>query len=206
LDIHEIDSGVPVEPPEIPEIEEAPKTSRWWSMVSETLETLVLAAIMVLVINTVSARIRVDGVSMEPSFFQNEFVVVNKLAYKFGDIERGDVVVFPYPNNPEDDYIKRVIGLPGDHVEILDGGVYVNGVLLDEPYIAEAPRQNYTIDVQDDNLFLLGDNRNRSSDSRVWGTLPIEDVIGKAVFTYWPFSAFGPVIHYDQDSTVESIQ
>lgn len=173
------------------------KGVRWTEVLSETLETLVLAAVMVLAINIFSARIRVDGVSMQPSFYQDDFVIVNKLAYTFGDFERGDVVVFPYPRNPEDDYIKRVIGLPGDHVVIEGGMVMVNGVLLNEPYIAEAPRTDYEVFVPDGELFLMGDNRNSSSDSRVWGTLPLEDVIGKAVFVYWPTEAFGPVMHYE---------
>lgn len=170
---------------------------RWSAFLAETLETLVLAAMMVLAINIFSARIRVDGVSMQPTFYQDDFVIVNKLAYTFGEFERGDVVVFPYPRNPEEDYIKRVIGLPGDHVVIRQGLVTVNDVVLDEPYIAEAPRTDYEITVPDGQLFLMGDNRNSSSDSRVWGTLPEEDVVGKAVFTYWPTEAFGPVVHYD---------
>lgn len=191
----EADAIADVEAP--PENKQDSKNVRWVALLSETLETLVLAAVMVLAINIFSARIRVDGVSMQPSFYQDDFVVVNKLAYTFGDFKRGDVVVFPYPRNPEEDYIKRVIGLPGDHVVIEEGLVMVNGVLLDEPYIAEAPRVDYEISVPDGELFLMGDNRNSSSDSRVWGTLPLGDVIGKAVFVYWPTQAFGPVVHYD---------
>ena len=183
---------------EAPQVVEGPsKSIHWAAILSETLETLVLAAIMVLSINVFSARIRVDGVSMQPTFYQDDFVIVNKVAYTFGDFERGDVVVFPYPRNPEEDYIKRVIGLSGDHIVIEDGLVVVNGVVLDEPYIAEAPRTDYEVTVPEGQLFLMGDNRNSSSDSRVWGTLPQEDVIGKAIFTYWPSEAFGPVIHYD---------
>ena len=181
------------------EVTEDLKKGSWAALLSETLETLVLAAVMVLAINVFSARIRVDGVSMQPSFYQDDFVIVNKLAYTLGDFERGDVVVFPYPRNPEEDYIKRVIGLPGDHVVIEDGLVMVNGVLLDEPYIAAAPRTDYEVSVPDGDLFLMGDNRNSSSDSRVWGTLPLEDVIGKAVFVYWPTEAFGPVVHYEHE-------
>jgi len=193
LDIEPEEEPTPTDAPEV-----LPK-QRLVSTLFETMETLVLALIMVLVINTVSARIRVDGISMEPTFYQDNFVIVNKLAYRIGRIERGDVVVFPYPNNPDEDYIKRVIGLAGDEVEIQGGKVKVNGAILDEPYISEPPKRDYYIDVPEGELFLMGDNRNDSSDSRSWGTLPVEDVIGKAVFIYWPFPDFGIVTHYQLD-------
>jgi signal peptidase I len=106
------------------------------------------------------------------------------------------VVVFPYPNNPEIDYIKRVIGLPGDRVSIYDGSVYVNGSSIAEPYLLEPPYGNYSEHiVPEGSVFVLGDNRNNSEDSRSWGFLGIEDIIGKAVFRYYPFNNMGLVYH-----------
>lgn len=162
----------------------------------ETLETIVLAIVLFLVINFVSARIRVDGSSMEPNFHNGDYVVVNRLAYRTGDMTRGDVVVFPYPKNPEVDYIKRVIGLPGDRVAVYDGRVYVNGAVIEEPYLLEVPYGNYSEHiVPEGTVFVLGDNRNNSEDSRSWGFLDIDEIIGKAVFRYWPFNTAGLVAH-----------
>jgi signal peptidase I len=100
--------------------------------------------------------------------------------------------------SPEEDYIKRVIGLPGDRVSVLGGYVYVNDVAINEPYINAPPLTNMTeIVVPEGYVFVMGDNRNVSSDSRAWGPLPIEDVIGKAVFVYWPLNAVGIIDHYE---------
>jgi signal peptidase I len=105
----------------------------------DVFETLVLSLILFLAINAISARIRVDGYSMEPTLHTGEFVIVNKITYKLGEAERGDIVVFHYPRNPEQEYIKRVVGLPGDELEIRNGQVFVNGQLLDEPYVKAPP-------------------------------------------------------------------
>jgi len=111
--------------------------------------------------------------------------------------ERGDIVVFRYPNPdvnaPPKDYIKRVIGLPGDHISIEDGRVYVNGVYLNEPYIAEPPLSDYATRVPDDSLFVMGDNRNNSSDSRFWGPMPLTNLKGQAVFNYLPMNRISPI-------------
>lgn len=157
----------------------------------DILETLVLSILLFVGINAISARIRVDGSSMEPSLHSGQFVIVNRLSYKIGSPEIGDVVVFHFPRDPEQEYIKRVIGLPGDHVRVSDGKVYVNGQVLDEPYIAASPRYQVEKDVAEDNLFVLGDNRNNSSDSHNWGTVPMENVIGEAIFIYWPPTDWG---------------
>ncbi len=159
----------------------------------DILETLVLSVLLFIGINAISARIRVDGSSMEPSLHSGEFVLVNRLAYKFDSPDFGDVVVFDFPRDLEQEYIKRIIGLPGDHIQILDGGVSVNDTALNEPYIAAAPRYQGNWDVPDDHIFVLGDNRNNSSDSHNWGVVPIENVIGKAFFIYWPPEHWGLV-------------
>jgi signal peptidase I len=159
----------------------------------DVIETLVLSVILFLGINAISARIRVDGSSMEPSLQSGEFVIVNRLAYKLGDPEHGDVVVFHFPGDPGQEYIKRIIGLPGDSVKILDGTVYVNEQAIQEPYIAADPRYQGKWDVPPNHLFVLGDNRNNSSDSHNWGAVPMENVIGEAFFVYWPPTDWGKI-------------
>ena len=134
---------------------------------------------------------------MEPSLHDGEFVVVNRLAYQLGEAEHGDIVVFRFPLDPQRRFIKRVIGLPGDQVSVLNGVVRVNGVPVDEPYVAAPPRYNGEWVVEQSNLFVLGDNRNNSSDSQNWGLLPLQEVIGKAVFVYWPPAAVSLIPHYE---------
>jgi signal peptidase I len=169
------------------------KRSGFLRFVIDVLETLVLSVILFAAINAVSARIRVDGASMEPTLQSGEFVIVNKLAYVLGEPKIGDVIVFHFPRDPEQEYIKRVIGLPGDHVEIKEGKVFVNGEPLEEEYIAASPVYTYNVDVPSDQLFVLGDNRNNSSDSHSWGPVPMEYVVGKAVLIYWPPTQWGVI-------------
>jgi signal peptidase I len=158
-------------------------------------ETVILAAVLFMGINAISARIRVDGYSMEPTLHDGEFVIVNKLAYRFGHPEHGDVIVFRYPRDPQQEYIKRVIGLPGDRVRIVNGEMYINDQRVDEPYVASAPRYQSEWSVPDGNVFVLGDNRNNSSDSHNWGPVPLENVIGRALFVYWPPQSWGALQH-----------
>jgi len=161
----------------------------------DLFETLLLSALLFVGINAVSARIRVDGYSMEPSLHSGEFVIVNKLAYKIGEPKLGDIIVFHYPRDPEQEYIKRVIGAPGDTVRVSQGMVYVNDNLLEEPYIAASPNYQNTWIIPDGELFVLGDNRNNSSDSHNWGPVPKEFVIGKALLVYWPPEDWGLIDH-----------
>jgi signal peptidase I len=159
----------------------------------DLLETVVLSAILFLGINAISARIRVEGFSMEPTFSSGEFVIVNKLAYKFGIPDYGDIIVFHYPRDPEQEYIKRIIGLPGDRIRIDGGQLFVNQIPFSEPYIAEAPTYQSEWTVPEDSLFVLGDNRNESSDSHNWGPVPLDYVVGKAQIVYWPPKSWGVV-------------
>lgn len=161
----------------------------------DILETLVLSLVLFGAINFISARIRVDGYSMEPTLKSGEFVIVNKLAYRFGTPQTGDVVVFHYPRDPEQEYIKRIIGLPGDRVRVTNGQVFINDQAIYEPYIAAAPAYESEWVVPPDSLFVLGDNRNNSSDSHNWGAVPMENVIGKAVVVYWPPEKWGLIGH-----------
>ena len=161
----------------------------------DTVETVLLALILFLGINAVSDRVRVENISMQPTLYSGEFVLVNKLAYKLGSPHIGDIIVFPYPKDPQEKYIKRVIGLPGDVVRIANGTVYVNNQALVEPYIAARPNYSGTWDVPQGQLFVLGDNRNESSDSHVWGFVSIDQVVGKALVIYWPFDKFQILEH-----------
>jgi signal peptidase I, bacterial type len=158
----------------------------WGRFVLDIIETLVLAVILFLGINAISARVRVDGFSMRPTLEDGEFVLVSKMSYRFGEVDRGDIIVFHFPMNPEEELIKRVIGLPGDHINVQSGIVSVNGQVINEPYIASTPSYSGEWDVLDGQLFVLGDNRNNSNDSKDWGLLPFEKVVGKAVVIYWP--------------------
>jgi signal peptidase I len=169
----------------------------------DLLETVILAVVLFFAINAVSARVRVDGFSMVPTLQDGEYVLVNRLAYRSSLPDRGDIIVFVSPQSNGLDLIKRVIGLPGDRVRIFDGEVEVNGQILDEPYIAAAPVYNGEWNVPAGNLFVLGDNRNDSSDSHAWGLLPIENVIGKAVLIYWPIPDWNLIEHIE---TVAAIQ
>lgn len=158
----------------------------WGRFALDIFETLILAVILFLAINAMSARVRVDGFSMRPTLEDGEFVLVSKMSYLFGTTQRGDIIVFHFPINPEEELIKRVIGLPGDHVSMQAGILKVNGQTLVEPYIADTPAYSGEWDVLTDQLFVLGDNRNNSNDSKDWGLLPVKMVVGKAVLIYWP--------------------
>ncbi len=184
---------------EIPTVPTAPvekeEKESWGRFLLDLLETILLSVVLFLGINAISARVRVDGFSMRPTLENGEYVLVNKLAYKANLPRHGDIIVFHFPMDPNQDFIKRVIGRPGDEVKIEAGQVIVNGETLDEPYIAAAPR--YTGDwlVPDGYLFVLGDNRNDSSDSHSWGLVPMENVIGKAILVYWPPPEWNVIDH-----------
>ena len=179
--------------PETPAAE-PPKTSSSRA-IWDTLEILLFALVLFLGINLITARIRVEGPSMQPTLHNGEYVLVNRLAYKWTKPHLGDVIVFRFPRDPSQEYIKRVIGLPGDQVYITNKQVFVNGKLLNEPYIAAAPQYYGTWRVPANSLFVLGDNRNDSSDSHDWEYVPMGNVIGKALVIYWPPSGLGLLTH-----------
>jgi signal peptidase I len=182
---------------------ESERPSDWKRAALDILETLILAVVLYVGINAVSARVRVDGFSMNPSLANGEYILVNKLAYELGEPARGDIIVFKFPVDPQQDLIKRVIGLPGETVTIHNGQVSINGVLLEEPYIAAPPFYSNIWVVETGYLFVLGDNRNESKDSHEWGLLPIENVIGKAVLIYWPPPKWEMINHLDQASAAQ---
>ena len=182
-------------PVEQPSQAEETSQSQWKRFFVDMVETLFLAVVLFIGINAVSARVRVDGFSMRPTLDDGEFVLVSKLSYKFGEFNHGDIVVFHFPLDPEEELIKRIIGLPGDHVHVEGNQLYLNGVLMNEDYIAEAPLYSGDWTVAEGYLFVLGDNRNNSNDSKDWGLLPQENVVGKAVLIYWPPPMWGTLNH-----------
>lgn len=184
-----------VQPESQPEPQAAVQKMDLKRFLLDLLETVGLAVILFLAINTISARVRVDGSSMLPTLHDGEFVLVNKMAYVTGSPTRGDIIVFRSTTTRDLDLIKRVIGLPGDKVTVRNGQVRVNGQILDEPYIADAPTYDGDWQVPDGYLFVMGDNRNDSSDSHVWGPLPLQNVIGKALLIYWPPPEWAMIDH-----------
>jgi signal peptidase I len=130
--------------------------------------------------------------SMEPNFHDGQFLLINKLAYKLGEAQRGDVIVFRYPRDPSRDFIKRVIGLPGETVEVRSGQVYVDGTLLPDLVNTEPTAYSSgSTTLGPDEVYVMGDNRPNSSDSHTWGPLSMDLIIGKVVLSYWPPNTWG---------------
>jgi signal peptidase I len=164
---------------------------------------VVVLALLVMVYLFIMSPQEVSGSSMEPNFHNGEYILTSKILYKFRLPERGDVVIFKSPANKEVDYIKRIIGLPGDTVSVKDNAYYVNNQKVDEPYLApETPifggsylAEGQTVTVPEGSYFVSGDNRAHSSDSREFGPIAESDFIGTAIFRYWPFSQMGTHPH-----------
>jgi signal peptidase I len=156
----------------------------------EIVETIALTLIIFLVIRFAIQSYRVEGVSMQPGLQSDQYVLVNKIAYLFHAPERGDVIVFHFPLDTSKDFIKRVIGLPGDTISFTSTTVQVNGVVLNEPYISEKanPLAKNPFVVPPNEYFVMGDNRPASDDSRDWGYVPKDYIVGKAVMVYWPLN------------------
>ncbi|KLU62411.1 signal peptidase IB [Peptococcaceae bacterium CEB3] len=173
------------------------KLSGTKKVIFELLEIVVFAFVLSWGLrSTVVEAMTIPSPSMLPTIQLQDRVMVDKIAYKVSGINRQDIIVFHPPknvNNPTGDvWIKRVIGLPGDTVQIKDGKVFVNGTALNEPYEMAKPDYDYgPIKVPADTYFVLGDNRNDSLDSHIWGVLPAKNVVGRAMFKYWPPNDFG---------------
>jgi len=161
------------------------------------LRDLLIAIVLALaIIAFVYQPVKVEGTSMAPRLSDQERIVINKFIYKFGPIERGDIVVFRYPRDPGKSFIKRVVGLPGETVEIRRGVVTINGIPLREEYVpmGEQDAHSYPATrLPADHYFVLGDHRRSSNDSRVWGAVDRSYIYGKAVFAYWPPDRFGVI-------------
>ncbi len=165
-------------------------------VIREIVETLLLTFFIFWIVNSFIGRYKIDGSSMNPTLQNGQYLIINNFSYYLNEPDRGDIIVFLHPNS-DLNLIKRVVGMPGDHVEIRERTVSVNGVQLNEPYIQADP--TYTGDwvVPEDEFFVLGDNRNSSSDSHSWGFLPEGNIIGKALVIYWPIEDWEQVPHFD---------
>ncbi len=203
----EVDDQDSIEDDSIPSQSEARKRRK--SAVQEIIETLLLAVLIFVAVRTIVLNFRVDGQSMQPNLQNSELLIVNRRAYvhfnmswlpwesntssdwyPFGKPSRGDIVVFNPPGQHTEPYIKRIIGLPGEKISVHDGAVYINDQRLEETYLT-SPTEWRGIATEDVTIpqgyvFVMGDNRNNSSDSRVFGAVPISSVIGKAWVAYWP--------------------
>ena len=186
--------------------DDASRSSLWAEgrlLFRDLVFALMLAALVVVFI---VQPVKVEGTSMLPRLHDGERIFVNKLIYYdeyrwAPKIERGDIVVFWFPNDPSKSYIKRVIGLPGETVEVREGTVLINGAILEEKYLD--PKENNStailaaVQVKLNYYFVMGDNRDNSSDSRIWGLVPKKYIYGKALFRYWPPSAASVIHHED---------
>lgn len=197
--------------------------------VRELVETAVYILLVFVIVRSMVQNFKIEGSSMEPSLHTGQYILVNKLIYFHFDAaaplhlmpgynaqnlmpqitypllspKRGDIVVFEYPNDPKKDYIKRVIGLPGEKLRINGGYVSINGKKIEEPYLkpneqtycnSEKCNEGKEVVVPPNNLFVMGDNRGNSSDSREWGLLPFDNIIGQAWLLYFPLDKIGPVL------------
>lgn len=168
------------------------------SFFTELLKFVVIAAVIVLPVRLFVAQpFIVSGASMSPTFENGEYLIVDELTYRLEAPQRGDVVIFRYPRNPSEFFIKRIIGLPGETVTIAGGSVTITQadgttVALDEPYVKNLGNgRDATYEVSDENYFVMGDNRPESSDSRVWGLMPRENLIGRAAVRLLPVQHIG---------------
>lgn len=170
--------------------------------VMDILETVVfIGSLFIVVYLFIMQPNQVKGASMDPTFNTGDYIFTSKVTYKFRGYNRGDVVVFKSPKNPDIEYIKRIIGLPGDKVMIKDSEVYVNGVKLTENYISAKTnlwengfsKNGEEVTVPDGELFVMGDNRPRSSDSREFGPVPEDTVIGQVFYRYFPSTKMGSI-------------
>jgi signal peptidase I len=175
----------------------ARKTSKARGALREIIETLLLTAVIFLGVRVLIQNYKVEGYSMEPTLDDGQYLLINKIGMHFHQPERGDIIVFQYPLDPSKSFVKRVIALPGDTVEIRDQQTIVDGKVVREPYIRNPENGFYprTV-VPPGQYFVLGDNRNNSSDSRAWGMLPEKDVIGLAWVSYWPPPRWSVVREY----------
>ena len=174
---------------------ETPKSSRTSASMSSWLRDLIISlGISAFIIVFLYQPVKVEGTSMMPSLDDQERIFINKFVYRIEPIQRGDIVVFRYPRDPAKSFIKRVIGVAGDHVRIIDGHVILNGKMLIEDYVPltyEDDRSYPEVVVPPDAYFVLGDHRSLSNDSRDFGPVDASYIYGKAVFGYWPMEKVG---------------
>jgi len=174
---------------EAPQIKAEEKNKFW----KELVQLLLLAVLVVVPFRMFVAQpFIVDGASMDPTFENKEYLIVDELTYRFSTPARGSVLIFKYPKDPSKYFIKRVIGLPGEIVRIDDGEITIinsahpQGLVLDEPYVIFIKQDNSTFVLSNDEYFVMGDNRLGSADSRLWGPVPSKDIVGRPIIRLWP--------------------
>jgi len=181
--------------PEI--VQKSTRAGTAWAWIRDIVETLALTVIIFVLVNTLTGRHEVQSISMEPTLHEGQYLIVSKVAYWLHEPQRGDIVVLEPPDHRSAiPYIKRVIGLPGEHMVIRDGRVWIDGAALNEPYVSGPALYQEDVILGPDEYLVLGDNRNNSSDSHVWGSLPADNILGKTVFRYWPPEKWGMMPHY----------
>jgi signal peptidase I len=191
---HEPTASHSASPSASPEPPAAEASSGWrsWSR-----DVLISIAVSLFIILFLYQPVRVEGTSMLPHLQDQDRLFINKFAYRFETIHRGDVIVFLYPEDQTKSYIKRIIALPGDHLRVDHGTVYVNRIALDEPYVPLRFRDDRSVPdriIPANEFWVMGDHRNISSDSRDFGPVPRDLIYGKAAFVYWPMDQAG-VVH-----------
>ena len=185
------------------------------SILKELLQTIFLALFLFLCLRLTIQNTQVLYPSMMPTLVENQLVIINKAAYSriaqkslahipvlndlvhttqaylFGHPQRGDIIVFHSPPNPERDFIKRIVGMPGETIEIHRGKIMIDNKLFNEPYVMHTSKDSLPpTKIPPDSFFVMGDNRSRSEDSRIWGTVPLESIVGKLWLRYWPLNLF----------------
>lgn len=178
------------------EIHEPERKKKHGMFFGEILESVAIAVILAVVIRFFLFQpFYIPSGSMEPTLKPGDRIIVNKLIYRYSQPKRGDIIVFKYPRDPQRDFIKRVVGLPGETIEIKDSIVYINNNEIPQPFLPPGLQFGSfgPVEIPEGSYFMMGDNRNNSEDSRVWGTLPSENIVGKAMFIYWPLSRIGTV-------------
>ena len=174
----------------------------FFSFVFELIKIVVISLVIIIPIRYFLIQpFYVKGASMEPNFHDHEYLIIDEISYRFKDPGRGDIIVFRYPVNPQEYFIKRIVALPGEKVQIKDGQVLIyndvslDGKVLDESYLSDGIKtyslSDKIVNLGEDEYFVLGDNRGHSFDSRNWGALDGEEIIGRAVLRAWPFNGFG---------------
>ena len=167
------------------------------SLLREIVETIVLTLVIFMIINALTGRFRIEGPSMKPTLHEGQYLLINKVVYKLHPPRRGDIIVFHHPQDSTRDLIKRVVGLPGEEIEACNKQVTIDGMPLKEPYLVHlGGRCSGRIELGADEVFVLGDNRPNSDDSRSWGGLQQSLIVGKAWIAYWPPGDWGGVPHY----------
>jgi signal peptidase I len=160
----------------------------------EVLEMLAIVLVSIYIVyGFVAQPFLVQGASMEPNFSDGDYLLIDEITYRFREPDRGEVIVFRNPNNQSEFYIKRIVGLPGDQIAVSEGNLYINGAISEEEYLPDDIEVGgeQVVDLNNDQFYVMGDNRPKSYDSRSWGALDEDLVVGLVRFRFWPLSVFG---------------